>query len=294
LINNQINQYIQPNFLIPICLGLLLSFCSCKQKNEQDTVDIVASVGNIHLPADELSELAGNAYNPEDSVMIVREYVNTWIRKQLMVKQAETDMVEDMASIDKLVADYRNSLLIHKWQEKLALSKINNAVTPEEIEKYYADHAEDFILKDNIIKCLFVKLPPNAPDIHKARQWLQSDKNKDKESLKSYCFKYASNFYLEDNVWLLFSDILKEIPIKTYDHENYLRYNRYIEVRDSTNLYLLNIKGFKTKETTSPLSFEKENIKNIILNKRKVDFIRKLENDLFEQAKRKNEFEINI
>jgi hypothetical protein len=92
----------------------------------------------------------------------------------------------------------------------------------------------------------------------------------------------------------LFDDLLKEIPIQTYNKELFLQNNRFVEVSDSLNYYFLNIKDFKIRNSISPLSFEKENIKNIILNKRKLLLINSMKQDVYNDALNNNKIEIYI
>ncbi|MFH0864606.1 MAG: peptidyl-prolyl cis-trans isomerase, partial [Bacteroidota bacterium] len=112
------------------------------------------------------------------------------------------------------------------------------------------------------------------------------------KSLEDYCKKYAVNYFLDDSTWLYFSDLLKEIPVKTYNQEDYLKYNRFIEMEDSTYTYFLNIKDFEIKESVSPLSFEKNNVRKIILNKRKLELVEEIEESIFNDALKNEDFEI--
>ena len=110
--------------------------------------------------------------------------------------------------------------------------------------------------------------------------------------LEDYCHQYAMNYFLDDTTWLLFDDLLKEIPIRTYDQEQFLQNNRNIEIEDSSMIYFVNIKGFMIKESLSPLSFEKENIRSLIINKRKLQLVQEMEKAAYEQALKDNDFEI--
>ena len=139
-----------------------------------------------------------------------------------------------------------------------------------------------------------MKLNKKSPDLEKFKKWLLSDEIKDREALGVYCSKYAANYYLDDSSWLLFDDILKEVPLETYNKELFLQNNKLVGVQDSAYIYFLNIKGFKIKNSISPLAFEKENIRNIILNKRKVELINKMKNDIYEDALAKKNFEIYL
>jgi hypothetical protein len=168
---------------------------------------------------------------------------------------------------------------------------LDTAVSNEQIQDYYEKNTDNFLLKDNIIKVNYVKLTKNATVKDKVKSLLFSDKD-NKNQLIDICNKQAVNFFLEDDEWLLFNDLLKEIPIETYNQENFLKSNRTIEIKDDNYIYLIKIKDFKIKESSSPLSFEKDNIRNIILNKRKLLLINKMHDELYDEAVKNNDFKI--
>jgi hypothetical protein len=85
---------------------------------------------------------------------------------------------------------------------------------------------------------------------------------------------------------------MNQIPIKTYNQEEFLKNHRDVEVQDSSYIYIAHFKDFKIKESVSPLSYEKERVKNILLNKRKITLINKMHLDVYDQAVSKNDFEI--
>jgi hypothetical protein len=165
-------------------------------------------------------------------------------------------------------------------------------VPDKEIETFYNTNPGNFELKSNIIKVIYLKVDKKSPKLDKVLQWYKSDQARDRTLLTDYCRQYAINYYLNDNTWLLFDDLLKEIPIKTYDQEQFLHNNRNIEIEDSTTIYFVNIKGFKIKNSLSPLSFEKGNIRNLIINQRKLQLVAEMEQQAYEDARKNGEFEI--
>ena len=209
-----------------------------------------------------------------------------------MIQKAESNLADEQKNVEKQLRDYRNSLITYTYEKELVKQKLDTIVADSDIEEYYNNNQPDFELKDNIIKVIYVKVDKKAPGIDKLKKWYKSDNAKDREQLASYCHQFAANFYLDDNSWLLFDDLLKEIPIQTYNKELFLQNNRFVEVSDSLNSYFVNIKGFKTRNSLSPIEFEKENIKNIILNKRKLQLINKMKEDVYNEAANNKKIEI--
>ncbi len=276
------------------CGGFLFLFCitSCsKGRNRALNDNVIAKAYDQVLYKDDLEGMIPAGSSAKDSVNIIADYVNTWLRKQAVIHKAEENLPDEKKNVEKQLNDYRNSLITHAYEEELVSQKLDTVVLKEEIEKFYNANQSNFELKDNIIKVLYLKLSRKSPKIDKAKQWYKSDNAKDRKLLEDYCHQYAFNYYLDDQSWLLFDDLLKEIPIKTYDKEQFLKNNRFIELEDSSNVYLVNIKGFRIRNSISPLSFEADNIRNMIINERKLKLIEEMERQAYEDAKKKGEIE---
>jgi hypothetical protein len=275
-----------------LCL-LLLWGCSSDPGSEKDR-KVVARAGTAYLYADQLLNIVPEGVSGADSVAFLRKYIDNWSRETLVIQKAESNLTEEQKNVERQLQDYRNSLITYAYEKELVKQKLDTVVTDAEIEEYYNNNQKDFELRDNIIKVIYVKVSKTAPGIEKLKRWYKSDNMKDREQLTSYCHQFAGNFYLDDNSWLLFDDLLKEIPIQTYNKELFLQNNRFVEVSDSLNSYFLNIKGFKIRNSASPLSFEKENIRNIILNTRKLQLITRMKEDVYNDAANNKQIEIYL
>jgi hypothetical protein len=265
---------------------------SCKPSGTKDKDrKPIARVFDKYLYADELGEVVGKGISGVDSAKIMSNYITSWAHEALILRKAESNLSDAEKDVEKQLQAYRKSLLLYAYEKDLVRQKLDTAVSASDIEEYYQKNQNNFQLKDNIIKVLYVKVNKKAPQLAKLRALYRSDQPKDREALTSYCHQFAENFYLDDNSWLLFEDLLKEIPIETYNKELFLRNNRFVEVADSLHLYFVNIKGFKIKNSISPLAFEKDNIRNIIINRRKLQLINSMKEDVYRSAEEHNEVE---
>ncbi|MBL0340496.1 MAG: hypothetical protein IPP71_05975 [Bacteroidetes bacterium] len=197
----------------------------------------------------------------EDSALLANSFIQNWIRQQAILHKAETNLDDEKKDVEQKLEEYRNSLITYIYETELIRQKLDTVVSDQEIEKYYQENQRNFELKDNIIKVLYLRVKKDAPKIKKVKEWYKSTNSKERLLLEGYCYQFASDFHLDDETWLLFDELLKKVPIKTYDKESFLRNNRYIEMEDSTNLYLVNIKDMKIRESLSPLSFVKDDIR---------------------------------
>jgi len=275
------------------CIFLFASSCNYFKDAETNKDErVVAKVNDVYLYVEELKNIVPKGASRTDSLKIIGEYVESWVLQQIVLKKAEDNLSEEQKNVDKKLSEYRNSLITYIYERELIQQELDTAVSAQEIEAYYNSHPNNFQLKDNIIKVLYLKLPAKAPKIEKVRNWYKSPNPKDRKLLEEYCFQFATDYYFNDEEWLLFDELQSKIPIKTYDQEQFLRNNRYLEVPDSTFIYFVNIKGFKIKESSSPLNFESDNIRNLIINKRKLDLVREMEKTAYEKAIQKNEIKI--
>ena len=99
--------------------------------------------------------------------------------------------------------------------------------------------------------------------------------------MADYCSQFANKFDEFKNEWINFSELVNQLPVNISEPEKFLKQNKKIEVTDSSFLYLINIKSFKLKQELSPFEYVKNNIKKIILNNRRLQLLKNLEQDLY-------------
>lgn len=280
-----------PIFICGCLLFLLFSACGNKTTSTDNSERVIARVYDKYLYAADIRNLVPKEVSKNDSLTIIRSFVQNWIQQQAVIKRAEDNLDEERKNVDKKLEEYRNSLITYIYESELIKQKLDTSISNEDIEKYYKENEQNFQLKNNILQVVYFNLPQTAPKLQKVREWFKSSNAKDRKLLEEYCYQFATDYYFNEEEWVLFDDLLKKIPIKTYDQEQYLRNNRFIEIPDSNHIFFVNIKGFKIKESLSPLNFERENIWNLIINKRKLELIREMEKDAYQDAIQQKEIE---
>ena len=288
-------SFIKHSIFKYIFIILVFSFCfSCKylKQDDNEKKDILAKAYDYYLYQGDLSGVVPQGASLEDSTEIVKNYIENWIRLKAVLHKAEKNLDEEKKNVSNQLEEYRNSLITYAYETELIRQKLDTLISDEEILSFYKNHPQNFELKDNIIKVIYLKLSKKSPKLDKIKEWYKSTNKKDREALEEYCHQYAINYFLDDNTWLLFDDLLKEIPIKTYDKEQFLQNNRNIEIEDSSLIYLVSIHGFMIKNSTSPLSFERKNIISMIINERKLKLIDEMEHQAYQDAKQSGDVKI--
>ncbi len=279
-------------------LVLLLFGCEfIRMKNELNETEIVrkavARVNNSYLYQDELSGIIPAGTDPADSVARVTTYINSWIRKQLVINEAMKNIDINEAEVERKVLDYRYSLIGYEYQNYYIKQNLNDSISDKEIQDYYNEGRDNFILKQNIIQGTFIKVPKEAPRTKRIKDLMYSNKEKDVAELKSYCLSFSAAYHLADSSWIEFDKLAVNSPLAEIPNKiQFLRTYNYYETSDTEFLYFLKIDAYKISDNVSPLEFVKQDIKNIILNKRKVELARKLEDDVYENAAKRNDFEV--
>jgi hypothetical protein len=283
---------------LQILLVVVFLFTSCdlirmKRDADNDARKTVARVGEIFLYADELRGIAASDATKEDSAARVSAYINSWIRKQLLLNEAAKNIDINEAEVERKVLDYRYSLIGYEFQNYYINKNLNDSVSPQELETYYKEHIDNFILKQNIIQGTYIKVAKTAPRVQRIKELMFSTKPKDMNELKSYCLGFTEAYQLPDSTWLEFDKLTANSPMGEIPNKiQFLRSYNYYETSDANYLYFLKINAYKISDNASPIEFVKEDIRNIILNKRKVELAKKLEDEVYENATKQNEFEI--
>src|SRR6478735_6490555 len=199
------------NLCISIAVGFLPLLAGCefiKMKREQTAEEEkrypVDRVNNAYLYKDELTGIVSIGTSKEDSTVRIEAYVNSWIRKQLLIQEAARKIDINEAEVERKILDYRFSLIAYEYQSFYVKQHLDTVISKEEIEKYYKDNIDNFILKQNIVKATFLKVPKNAPRTGKIRELIYSRRDKDIKELKSYCLSFSSAYHISDSSWMVF------------------------------------------------------------------------------------------
>lgn len=280
-------------FALPwILSGLLALLPGCRQEEPRALDDhLLATAYSSRLYASDVVGIVPAGSLPEDSALIVRRYVDNWIRQQVFLHHANENL--DPANIDfeKKIQDYRNSLLIFAYETELVRNGLDTLVTEAQINEYYEQNQMSFKLQESIVRVIYVKVPLDAPELGLLRRLYRSSDPDDLQRLEDYCVQHAANYFIEPDNWLLFSELLREIPLQVSDPESYLTRNRHVELSDEFYRYFLYIQDYKLKGGVSPLSFERENVRSILLNRRRHAFVNQKREELFQQALQSGSFE---
>lgn len=265
------------------CIGL--AGCS-SSKDEKPAADrLLAKVYNKSLYFSEIADMIPESVGPEDSAIVVSAYVQRWVRDQLLMYEAERNIPKDL-NIDKLVRDYRASLVRFHFEQQIITEKLDSLVQESEVRDFYEKNIEQFQLESTILKCLFLKLPLNAPQSEMNRYWYGKSPS-DFAKLKDFAREWAILSMLDKEKWYKLEELAALLPKGTLTPEN-VQSRREGSLSDGDHRYYYRILETAQGKSPAPYDYAREQAMTIILHQRKQQLIEKWKKDLYEKELRRN------
>ena len=219
----------------------------------------------------------------DDSLLFAEHYIRTWVEDLLLYEKAQNN-IPDNEEIDRLVENYRKALIMHTYQEELIGQRLTKDIPEQEIAEYYEKNKELFKLDRPLVKGLFIKVPLTAPQLTNVRKWYKSEAQEAVEHLEKYSFQNAVKYEYFYDKWVSLADILDLIPLKTDSPEEYINKNRHVELKDTAFYYFLNVSDYRAVGEQEPYEFAMPEAKDMLVNIKRVDFMRQVKDDLYKRA----------
>jgi hypothetical protein len=268
-----------------------LGFGGCRQ-NLQNSDKLVAEVGNKKLYLSELSAVIPNELDKTDSIVMAEEYIRKWIREELMLLKAEENLSFDLKDVTRELEEYRNSLIIFRYKNELLAQRMDTTVSDNEIMEYYLEHAENFKLNRDIVKAAYIRIPAELANPDLLKEMSSNSTEEGINELRYYCLQYAKGFDIFTDRWVELDRVMVNIPTTIENPEQFLKKNQFLEYNDSSYYYLVTIHDYLLRNEQAPEDYVRNDIKSLILNRRKIEFLKDLENNIFQEGINRNSFKI--
>ena len=279
-------------FLVILVICLLCTSCADLWNSPSDERPL-ARVGDNYLYEADVMELLSEDLSERDSAYFVTNFINTWAAKQLLLSKARINLREDqLEEFEQLVNDYRTDLYTRAYKEALVLQAQDTAVTTQELQRFYEEQKENFKLKEKIVKLRFIQLPAQFLNKREVTERLQRFEAEDVTYLDSIGVQFKKlNF--NDSLWIPVGRVIAEIPPLNPDNEErYLKKSQFFELEDASGVYLTKVMEVLEVNEIAPLSYIEPTIRQVLLNRRKLDYLRRLETEIIDEATKENEFEV--
>ena len=282
------------SFLVGICLSTGFLFISCDSfRNKEPEREVVARVGEEYLYKDDISGLFADNLSAEDSIALASNLITKWATQRLLLTRAKFNLSEEkIAEFESLISDYRADLYTRAYKEALVAQSEDTLILDSELEEFYEKEKVNFRLQEKIIQLRFIELPPQFLNRQEVTERLRRFDENDLRFLDSVGVQFRK-LHFNDSLWVPVSRILDEVPPLTAENETeYLKKSQFFELEDSSGVYLIKVNDVLEVNDIAPLSYIEPRLRQVLLNRRKMQYLRALETDLINEAIRRNEFEI--
>ena len=265
---------------------------SCNLNNELDK-NIIAKVGDKTLTIVELLEKIPNNIERLDSTVVVKEIINNWALNELLIKNAEMNLSElEKNRLKKNSNEYYNNLLVSTYKNKIASVNSDTLVNQNDIAEYYDTNLNNFVLYEDIVQARYVRLNKNNFNINEIKRRFRRFNRDDIIFFDSISLQLL-NYSLNDSIWINKDLFFKKINVLDDEEiDRIVKKTLYMVKEDSLDVYLVKINGFKGINDKAPLNYIYKRIEELIINKKKVDFIKNFDIEIIENAKQENIFKV--
>ena len=277
-----------------IFIAFVSLLCSCKGTQPVDDADVLVKVKDRTLRRSEIKQQIPRGLSSADSMLLAESLERKWVKDALVYDVALRNLEgEDKAEVDKLVEEYRHSLIRYRYQEQLIKERLSSEFQESDMLSYYEENQKKFILDKGLIKGLFLKIPVDAPGLTDVKKWYKSTDVASLEKIEKYSVQNATIYEYFYDKWVDFDEVMDNIPIHVSNPNAFLKANKYVEVADSSYCYLLNIKEYLPSGSVEPYDYASSHVTEMLVNQRKVEFLKKFEDELYNDAIRSGDVEFH-
>ena len=276
--------------LSPLIL-LLIFVTSCDYFKQEDPRVPIARVNDSYLYEEDVTDLISQATSQEDSALRVNNYINRWATQQLLIDQSKINLTdEELFEYDRLVDQYKTDLYTEAYKSSIVSQQLDSTITQVELLLYYEANKENFKLNDQLVKVRYIHVNENFGDLITIKDQFKRFDETDKQALSELGIQFNS-YNLNDSTWVKKESLIQNVPVIQTSENQVLKKSNFTQLQDSLGVYLVKIEDLRDRNDTAPLSFVKPTIEQIILNKRKLELIKKLEKDITKDAIKDKKFE---
>ncbi len=275
-------------FLFLFCVSILLFSCEKQEEaNGNISKSLVAKVGNSILYEGDLEDVLAEAKG-EDSIALRKRFINNWIRKEILLNTAKMNLTEEEQDVEDRVKDYRASLLINLYKQKYLLKHLDTLVTSQDVAIYLKEYSDHFILQEPLYRYYWAKiLKKNKEDV-----WFVASlfEKSEIDLMQDFDLKSSTVIGVFDLDWYRGEELLEKLPKGAMLKG--LRKGKVATFQDEEAFYFLKPIEIVQEGELSPQEYVQDKIKAIILHDRKIKLAKRLEYEIYEDAKEKQQFEV--
>ena len=265
---------------------IILVLPSCKSENKKKNL---ARFKDTYLNESDIINEIPITLNQKDSAIFTDNYIHKWLVNQMIMDKSEEMIPMEVLKVEKKINKYKMSLISYEFEQFYINKRLDTSISKFQISKYYKNHLDDFVLNDYAVKCMYLQVPKKSKFLKEIKKNYHL-KNEDMiDKIMEIGQNEEVSLYYNPEEWVLFDDLMKQIPIlEKYSKVEFIKKKKKVILDFNNYTYFINVYDFIIKNGISPLSFEENKIKSIILNQRAKNLRKKLRQDLYNDGIKNN------
>ena len=255
-------------------------FASCSDAVDHGGKTPLVSAGDEYLYREDIDQLLALNSNIKDSAAFVNRYIKQWLEDALFYDRAKHN-VSSSKEISRLIENYRKSLLLNIYQERLVDQQLDKEITPEEVASFYETNSSMFKTEEPMLKGLLLKVSLKAPKLDAVRKWCKSDTP---DELEKYTITNAQAYEYFRETWMPLSAIAAKLSFSEEELKGKISMQGMTEFKDTASIYIFNIDEYLPAGAIKPIDLAEPEIKELLVNSRKAEFLQQMKQSLFEEA----------
>ena len=247
----------------------------------------IVEIGTDVLYVEDIEQVLPLGLSEADSTLFARQFIKNWAQDVLFYQNAIRN-IPDTKDIDRLVENYRRSLIEHEYQRRLIEQKFSSEIADEDIEQFYNDNQRLFVLDESLLKGLFLKISNRSHDLSDIRKLYTQQDDESFEEIEKYSIRNAARCEFFYDNWRTVAEIEVLLPQLDKPLEAMLKEKGNFEFKDEEYIYLLNVSEYAPKGGIEPLDHARSRIRGLLINSNEVSYMRKIKEDLYDAAIEKN------
>ena len=260
---------------------------------ENKPVRAIAKYKSNYLFFEDIKKYIPKNLSEKESLVLIENEIAKWAKNHILIEQANINLDNDKKNHLLVMAkEYSDELFSFHYKEKIVKSLMDTVVNQNSIDEYYKQNKINYKLNEDIVKARFIKISNENFEIPNIRNRFRRFNKSDISFLDSISLQFSA-YSFNDSIWINKDVFFSKLPeVRDYVKNNIVKKNLFYQLEDSLELYLIKVSESALRNTIAPIDYLEPTLRQILINKRKLEFIRNFENELYIDAIQTKELEI--
>ena len=260
---------------------------------ESKPVSAIAKYKSNYLFFEDIEKYIPKNLSEKESLLSVENEIAKWAKNHILIEQANINLDNDKKNyLSGMVKEYSDELFSFHYKEKIVKSLMDTVINQNSIDGYYKQNKINYKLNEDIVKARFIKISNENFEIPNIRNRFRRFNKSDISFLDSISLQFSA-YSFNDSIWINKDVFFSKFPkVRDYVKNNIVKKNLFYQLEDSLELYLIKVNQSALRNDIAPKDYLEPTLRQILVNKRKLEFIRNFENELYINAIQTKDLEI--